>query len=103
VLEPLYVGPSADVALVKDDTLISGAKEFVELAAAWNWYATDESSMVTSRSSRLPLHVLTCARKTTRQRARATNGQTYGGCCVPRSERKVAQALGAAERLSQNP
>lgn len=102
VLEPLFVGPSADVVLVKDDTLSSSAKEFVELAAAWNWYATYESKAISS-TSRFPLHVLTCARKTARQRARATNGQTYGGCCVPRSERKHAQALSAAERLSQNP
>lgn len=89
-VEPLYVGPSADVSVVKTDTHAPVAKEFTEIADAWNWYATYESTLVTSRNRRFRPHVLTCARKTAKQRARATNGQTYGGCCVPRRERKSA-------------
>jgi hypothetical protein len=86
-VEPLYVGPAADVAEIKTDTDAPAAKEFAEFADAWNWYATYESTLVTSSNTRFGLHVLTCSRKTRKQRARSTNGQTYGGCCVPRSER----------------
>jgi hypothetical protein len=92
-VEPLYVGPSADVCLVMDDTQEAAARDFVEIEDGWNWYATYESTLVSSSNSRFGLHVLTCARKTKKQRARATNGQTYGGCCVPRSERKRAATM----------
>jgi hypothetical protein len=94
-VEPLYVGPTADVGFVKDDTVGASAKQFVEVADRWNWYATYESTLVTSSNTRFPRHVLTCARKTKKQRARATNGQTYGGCCLPRRERKNADAVAA--------
>lgn len=100
VVEPLYIGPSAHVALVKEETCPTAAKEFVTLADAWNWYGIYESTLVTSQNTRFGLHVLTCSRKTRRQRARATNGQTYGGCCVPRAERKACGKPTAGDEAS---
>lgn len=91
VVEPLYVGPTADIADVKDGTEESTTREFVEQANAWNWYATYESTLVTSNNSRFAPHVTTCTRKTIRQRARALNGQTFGGCCKPKAERNASK------------
>lgn len=90
-VEPLYVGPAADVVEIKTDTDAPAAKDFAEFPDAWNWYATYESTLVTSNNCRFGLHVLTCTRKTMKQRARATNGQTFGGCCIPRRERKSTE------------
>lgn len=96
VVEPLYVNRAADVEDTTAKTRIATSKHFVEITDAWNWYATYESPLVTSSNSRFGLHLLSCHRKTKMQRLRAVNGQTYGGCCVPRSERS-ARARAAPE------
>lgn len=91
-VESLYLGPSAEVAAVNEDTLESCSKRFVEIAGEWNWYATYESAFVTSRNLRYAVHAQTCTRKTTQQRAHAMNRQSYGGFCVPRHDRKTVEA-----------
>jgi hypothetical protein len=102
VVEPVYVGPSANVEDFWDVDASATSKQFIEITNAWNWYGTYESPLVTSSNSRFGLHVLTCSRKTMRQRVRAINGQRHGGCCIPRSERNTrTQAASSQDTVEQ--
>lgn len=99
VVEPLYVGPKAEgIIVTKSEQNEATSGEYVEVAGAWNWYGMYESTLITSNNTRFGLHVRTCARKTEKQRARATNGQTYGGCCRARRLLPRTAAVAGADR-----